>query len=277
MNCKSIIAIAAGESEDAAVFAMAAGMAARFGAHLKVLPAFPDPAADLVYYGASLKRSSKGAAAERVAVSERQAQEKIEMLARQAAAEAGLGEDAVTIERRELQPALALAPAAVLADLVLFGGVAARGSLAGLFAETLISSRAPCLLVKGAPYAFGPAAIAWDGSAQAARAARASLPLLCVSSSVKVLHNRDDDAADNESADTQRLIDYLARHGVEASAAQVSGDKIATSLLEAARSANCELLVAGAFGRPRLYELVLGGTTRALSDAEGPPHVLLAH
>jgi nucleotide-binding universal stress UspA family protein len=277
MNCKSIIAVAAGEDEDAAVFAAAAGLAARFGAQLQVVPAFPDPAADLVYYGASLKRASKDAAVERVTVSERDAQEKIESLARHAGVQAGLGEGALTVEKRELQPALALAPASVLADLVLFGGGAAAGALSGLFAETLISSRAPCLLIKDSAYVFGPAAIAWDGSAQAARAVRAALPLLGVASEVVVLRNSDDAGADDEAADMQRLISYLERHGLKASARRVQGEKVATSLLEAARAGKCELLIAGAFGRPRLYELVLGGTTRALTQATGAPHVLLAH
>lgn len=277
MNCKSIIAVAAGAEEDAAVFALAAGLTSRFSAHLQVLPAFPDPAADLIYYGASLKRGSKDAAVERVAISEREAQEKIDASARQAAAKAGLAADALTVEKRDLQPALALSPAAVLADLVVFGGAAARGALTGLFAETLISSRAPCLLVKDGPYNFGPAAIAWDGSAQAARAARAALPLLYASSRVLVLHNVDEGGSDDEAGDTGRLIRYLALHGVAAVAREVHGDKVAASLLEAAKAEKCELLVAGAFGRPRLYELVLGGTTRALTDAVESPHILLMH
>jgi nucleotide-binding universal stress UspA family protein len=35
--------------------------------------------------------------------------------------------------------------------------------------------------------------------------------------------------------------------------------------------------VSGAYGRPRLYEMVLGGTTRSLVQAEQAPHLLLAH
>ena len=44
-----------------------------------------------------------------------------------------------------------------------------------------------------------------------------------------------------------------------------------------ARRARCGLLVAGAYGRPRLYELALGGTTHALVNAEDRLHLLLAH
>jgi len=52
---------------------------------------------------------------------------------------------------------------------------------------------------------------------------------------------------------------------------------VSRSLLAAARDDGCELLVAGGYGRPRLYELVLGGATRGFVNAEGLPHILLAH
>jgi nucleotide-binding universal stress UspA family protein len=278
MAFRSIIAVASGESEDAQVFAVAARFAVRFGAHLQILPAFPDPAADLVSYGAALKRGAKGPAAERVAASERERQQSIEALATEAAAREGLAKQALTVDQRALQPVVALAPAAMLADLVLLGAGGARGSLAGLFAETLISHRAPCLLIKSGDFAFGPAAVAWDGSAQAARALKGALPLLQKASRVFVLHNTEDTNQDPEAANSAQLIAYLRLHDVtNVETREARGERVAPSLLAAARAEGCELLVAGAYGRPRLYELVLGGTTRALADAAGPPHVLLAH
>lgn len=277
MECRSIVVVASGEPEDAAVFATAAALAARLDAGLEIVPAYPDPAADYLAYGAALKRGARDVAAERLADAEREVQQSIERLASAAAASAGLNSERLIVEQRELQPAVAIASAAVLADLVLLGAGAAKGVLAGLFAETLISSRAPCLLVKGGEYRFGPAAIAWDASAQASRAVRAALPLLRHSEGVLVLHNREDEASNKKPAETGRLMRYLSAHGVDASAREIGGKNVALSLLETARSENCDLLVAGAFGRPRLYELVLGGTTRELADAAGPPHILLAH
>jgi nucleotide-binding universal stress UspA family protein len=278
MTVRSIVAVASGGEDDAQVFALAARLAARSNGHVRVVPAFPDPAADFVSYGAALKRGAKGPAAERVAASERETQEGIEAQAEEVAAREGLAREALAVDKRDLQPALALAPAAMLADLVLFGGAAARGALAGLFAETLIYTRAPCLLVKGTAYAFGPAAVAWDGSAQAARAVKAALPLLQMASGVFVLQNIEDAPKDADAANPDRLTSYLDQHDVANVATRPArGERVAPSLLAAARADQCELLVAGAYGRPRLYELVLGGTTRALTDAVEPPHVLLAH
>jgi nucleotide-binding universal stress UspA family protein len=54
-----------------------------------------------------------------------------------------------------------------------------------------------------------------------------------------------------------------------------SGDA-APALLQAARAANAEILVAGAFGHPRLQEFIFGGTTRTLLNSE-QPSLFLSH
>jgi len=283
MALKSIVVVASGEREDAQTIGAAAKLAARFQAHVRVVPAFPDPAADLVYYGTALRTSPE--AAERIEASERDAQARVEAAAKQAAAREGLSADpratapSIVVEKRALQPAVALAPAAVLADLVIFGAAAARSPvLSGLFAETLLSTRAPTLLIRGAPPAGGPVALAWDGSAQAGRAARAALPILQAASGVLVLRNMDDETAEAEAGTMARLETYLTQQGVTNIAKrELHGANVAASLLAAAKADNCELLVAGAYGRPRLFEMVLGGTTRALVNTEAGPSVLFAH
>jgi hypothetical protein len=153
MTLKSILAVASGEREDAQLISAAAKLAARFSGHVRVVPAFPDPAADLVYYGTALRASRE--AAERIEASEREAQARVEAAAQAVADREGLSGDpagaaaSIVVEKRALQPAVALAPAAVLADLVMFAASAARSPvLAGLFAETLLATRAPTLLLK---------------------------------------------------------------------------------------------------------------------------------
>jgi nucleotide-binding universal stress UspA family protein len=273
MTYKSILVVASGQNSDAEVIGAAAKLAARFSAHVSVAPAFPDPAADLVYYGAALQAS--GEASARIADSERGTQEGLEALGRDIAARERA---AITVEKRALQPIVALAPSAILADVVMFAGDAARTSLAGLFAETLLSTRAPVLLIKGEAVVGGAAAVAWDGSAQAARAIRAAMPLLQVASRVLLMRNIDDETKESEASDVGRLRAHLARHGVGViEVRDLRGARVADSLLDAARAEQCELLVAGAYGRPRLFEMVLGGTTRALVNAAGAPNLLLSH
>lgn len=273
MTLKSIVVVASGEKSDTDVIASAAKLSARFGSHVVVIPAFPDPAADLVSYGVGLQ--SVGDAADRILAAERVDLERLQSLGRDAAAREKI---AIVVEKRVLVPAVALAPAAILADLVMFAGDAAQSSLAGLFAETLLSTRAPVFLSKGAPLAGGPIAIAWDGSTQAARAVRAALPLLQKASGALILRNVDDKTKEAQASSSEQLCAFLARHEVSNIAPMdVRGARVADSLLSAARAEKCELLVAGAYGRPRLFEMVLGGTTRSLVQTAGGPNLLLSH
>ena len=272
---KSIFAVAAGAPEDADLLSVSAALAARSDGQVRVIPAFPDPAADLIYYGATLGTSLPDVAVERVAAAERERQEQIETLARSVATAKQVD---IGVEKRDLLPAISVANAAVLADLTVFHGVAARGALNGVFAETLISTRAPCLVVNGPGETFATAAIAWDGSAQAGRAVRAALAVLRLASKVVVLRNIADGGLDKSAVSPEALADYLKQHGVKGvTSRDIRGERVAPSLLEAAREEKCDLLVSGAYGRPRLYEMALGGTTRTLVLAEQAPHLLLAH
>jgi nucleotide-binding universal stress UspA family protein len=54
-----------------------------------------------------------------------------------------------------------------------------------------------------------------------------------------------------------------------------SGDA-APLLLYAARKAGADILVAGAFGHPRLQEFIFGGTTRTLLNSD-EPSLFLSH
>jgi nucleotide-binding universal stress UspA family protein len=279
MSLKSIIAVASGEAEDAAVIGLSGALAARFGAHVRVTPAFPDPAADLAYYGSTLRRGAAEKVAAGIAASERAAQERLESLARDVVAQQRLPAGAICVDKRDLQPAIALASASVLADVLVFGAAAARSAaLGGLFAEALLALRAPCLLASSDRLVFGTAAVAWDGSTQAGRALRAALPLLGAASKVIVLHNADDVGGHADPADLDDVKSYLAQHGAaDVSVRIVRGENVAATLLSAAKAEGCELLVAGAYGRARLFEWMLGGTTRALVHAHEGPHILLAH
>jgi nucleotide-binding universal stress UspA family protein len=63
---------------------------------------------------------------------------------------------------------------------------------------------------------------------------------------------------------------FLAARGVTAKVKVLSeaGDP-APALIRAAKAAGADILVAGAFGHPRLQEYVFGGATRTFLNAEG--------
>lgn len=282
MAYKSIVVAASGAAEDFDIIAAAAGLAVAEGGHLRVVAAFADTAADYANYGVTMHPSDKTSVLERIRAGEAEVQAKLEANANDAAARSGLGADALIVEKRELSPAAALSAAATLADLAVFGAESVRQHLGqrALFAETLLNTRAPILLLRaGAAFAMGgDTAIAWDGSGQAGRAVRAALPALARARNVVVLTNTDE-LSDAPSAPAfERLKTYLALHGIaNVTFRAVNGASVAASLLDAAIAAGCGVLAAGAYGRPRLLELALGGATRALVNAEHGPHLLLAH
>lgn len=163
-------------------------------------------------------------------------------------------------------------------DLVVFG----RGKddpfvdFRAVFEATLFGSGRPLLLVPGVSATLGErVAIAWNGSAEAARAVAGAVPILDRARSVEVLVARTRRATP-EVAD--ELLAYLKWRGVAAAARTVEpGDAaVGEVLLQAARDAGADLLVMGGYGRTRLSELVLGGVTRHVLDAPTLP-VLIAH
>jgi len=118
------------------------------------------------------------------------------------------------------------------------------------------------------------AVVAWDGGKEASRAARTALPLLQKASRVILIGAP---AASSRSFELERLKGFYADRGVTAEAKVLteSGDA-AQLILAAAREAGASLLVAGAFGHPRLQEYIFGGTTRTLLNNDGPS-LFLSH
>lgn len=121
--------------------------------------------------------------------------------------------------------------------------------------------------------------VAWNASREAKRAVDDAMSILKRARDVTVVVVKPQAAAarhgDVPGAD---IALYLARHGVRAEAAQVYGEDIAIGdlLLSRAADLGTDLIVMGAYGYPRLMEVVLGGVTRALLAHMTVP-VLLSH
>ncbi|MEE8280356.1 MAG: universal stress protein [Alphaproteobacteria bacterium] len=109
--------------------------------------------------------------------------------------------------------------------------------------------------------------VAWKANRGGARAVNDALPFLKKAKQVLVLavDTRDGISGhgDVPGADISR---HLARHGIEAEAAEVAAEDVSVGEMLLSRAADfaADLLVVGAFGRPRWRSLVLGGVTRHL-------------
>jgi nucleotide-binding universal stress UspA family protein len=163
----------------------------------------------------------------------------------------------------------ALAMESRLSDVVVFDATSARGKgpLSEAFQQVLADEQRPTLVVHEGLKVGGAIAIAWDGGKEASRAVRTAIPLLGKASSVVILSAP---AASPRKFDANRLKDFLAARGVAAKVEALSdtGDP-APALVRGAKAAGAEILVAGAFGHPRLQEYIFGGATRTFLNSEG--------
>jgi len=116
-------------------------------------------------------------------------------------------------------------------------------------------------------------AIAWKPTRQAARAVAYAMPFLARATEVAVLTVEEEGGGD----DAERLVGYLAWHGVNAHADRLApGADGAAATLLAAASAKAGLLVMGGYGHTRFTEWVFGGFTQLVLDHAELP-VLMAH
>jgi nucleotide-binding universal stress UspA family protein len=116
--------------------------------------------------------------------------------------------------------------------------------------------------------------VAWDGGKEASRAARLAMPLLEKASKVVIVAAPK---ASSRSFDPTRLQAYYAARGVKSVVELLTASgEAAPALLDAAGKAGADILVAGAFGHPRLQEFIFGGATRTLLNSERPS-LFLSH
>ncbi|EJB07232.1 nucleotide-binding universal stress UspA family protein [Rhizobium sp. BK619] len=148
----------------------------------------------------------------------------------------------------------------------------------GLSETLLFASGRPLLLFPASRTCcrVDTVAIAWDGSATAARAICCARLFMENASKVQVISAGEDKHTDENSR--VHLISYLQYAGfeVEDVPIQAAGETTAAAIQSAALERKADILVAGGYGHSRFREFVLGGVTRELlAKCELP--VLLSH
>jgi len=118
-------------------------------------------------------------------------------------------------------------------------------------------------------------AVAWNGSAEAARAVTSALSLLTQAKSVTVLSAA---AGSPAGLGPDALIEHLGWHGINATARELDakGTEVGQTLLATARDADADVLLMGGYGHSRRRELIMGGVTQHIIEAAEMP-VILVH
>lgn len=120
--------------------------------------------------------------------------------------------------------------------------------------------------------------LAWNGSAEALRAARAALPILVAAERVHVVLVDPPKHGPTRSDPGGLLSQYLARHGVkvEIDVLAKTMSRVSDVLLRHVSDVDAEMIVMGAYGHSRFREAILGGATRNMLEHTKVP-VLMAH
>lgn len=285
MSYKSILVLASGFETDLAIEA-GAWLAAEHEAVTRVLPVYPDLAAEMaatsIAFGGIAVPAAFDAAEEFSRIRQQQIEASCESAAR--AADIALG-DGSGCPRLIVAPYArsiwkAIERACALADLVLVCGrslVAESARGRELIEEVLMRQRQPLLIVRGSPESLASAAaIAWNGSSEAGRAVRAALPLFGGATGLDVITHSDGGARD--APPVSPLSEYLQLHDVGSpNHLTLIGEDPAEAIVSECRQRAVGVLVAGAYGHSRMREFVLGGVTRSLLQVEDGPSLLLAH
>jgi nucleotide-binding universal stress UspA family protein len=171
---------------------------------------------------------------------------------------------------------LGLRSAVRLADVVIWDRAAAEGNglFAGAFQQILLDERRPAFLADRPPVMGGTMAIAWDGGREASRALRRAVPLLRYADSVVLITVLDDRAQSGGA----RGVRYLLDQGIRVETQMVHTEEdTGPAIIGAVTKMDANLLVAGAFGHPRLHRFIFGGTTQYLLASKRRPALFLSH
>ena len=148
-------------------------------------------------------------------------------------------------------------------------------------AEVIVSSGRPVLVI---PYtgkfeSVGETVlIAWNASAEAARAVNDALPLIAAAKKATVLSINPTSGRMHGEVPGADIALHLARHDIKVEAASMDAEDIDVGnlLLSRASDYGADLIVMGAYGHSRTREMLFGGASRHILHHMTVP-VLMSH
>lgn len=288
MTVRTMLVSVDGSESSAATLQTALAVARRFDVHLDVLHVSPDPLAAVPAIGDGMSSSMADRlesqagddAAQRAALSRELFDRIMDASGVRVAAvnETIPGLSASWMQRTGRRHKV-LARLGRVHDLIVVGHPSNTADMAGsLTVNALFDTGRPVLVAPPEPVdTVGRViAIAWNGSAECARALGGASNFFADAERVVILSGRPDDPV----SVVPELESYLARHGVAAETRNIEpagkAKRAGRPLLEACAAVEADLLVMGATAVSRLREIALGNTTRdVLAGATIP--VLMGH
>ncbi|WP_422368185.1 universal stress protein [Pelagibius sp.] len=154
--------------------------------------------------------------------------------------------------------------------------------VAVLSEQVMFSSGRPVIFMpyvgaKRVPFSNG--LIAWDGSRAATRAVHDSLPLLETMEEALILVVDPENIEHYQKTKPgEKLSRHLTAHGISNTVKRVPRGDISTSsvIMNELANTGADLLIMGAYGTPKLREVILGGVTRTVLESMIVP-VFMSH
>lgn len=279
---------AAAGDRDVAVTALA--LAETFKAQLRFLHVSIDPTRALPLLGEGMSGAMAAQLTEDLTAQAERSNDAALALFRQLCSERGLpvlgegekprpGAFSVAYERVDGVEEEAVTAKAKLCDLTIVPHPGRQeGGISPTLEGVLFNSGRPLLVAPEGGFDSLPKkmAVAWNGSAESARAVALAMPLLLRAQEVVVVSGEGEDAA--PEARPSALAGLLEAHGLNAATWRYQPEDwpVARSLVEETRKSGARLLVMGAYGHSRVREMLLGGATREAMKA-GDLGLVMAH
>lgn len=164
-----------------------------------------------------------------------------------------------------------------VSDLIVVSRPSSKGgSVARMFmlAALMNSSRPVLVLPQSRKPSIGRRiSIAWNQSAEAAKAVTAAMPLLQLADEVNIVSCGPESGLGPKS---RQLANYLRFWGVTSKVVRTRGSDDAKELMKAYKDTKSDLLVMGAYSRSRLRQRIFGGVTDHMLNRANIP-VLMLH
>ena len=263
---KRILVPMLGETGDEAALSAASAMAARSTAHVDVVLFHRDPVDTLVgggnAYSADLVATIKQFADEEIAVRREFAKSAYESWLAETDGVTGSFSEKIGVPEHWV-PKLGR-----LADLIILARPNDSGSSAdrsAIIDATVGESGRPVMLASNLPAKETGKRImmAWNGSAEAARAMAMAMPVFASAEKVIVVGV---DEKKNSDTGVDAVENTFKANGINAEIKAVpeGPSGVADTLLDQAYTAKADLIVIGAYSHSRMREMIFGGVTRDL-------------
>ena len=269
MSFKDVIVYVDGTDASKAREGLAINLAKAQGAHLLAVAFVPQALMPL--YGADVAFADMSGVLDGVKAQGEEALARF----RTAADDAGISYEARLRHGTSDEFPHDFAAAARLADLAILGQPRDGDPLVGQYAlveRCLFASGRPVLIVPADPnktIGGGTIVVAWDGSAQTARAVSDARTFLMDATRVVLAAGLDEDGRENESLTVDGMVAHLSRHDIDAETVTFpmsEGVDVGRLLLSRSRELAADLIVMGAFHHSRWREFILGGVTLTMLE-----------